>query len=1144
MIRYNMNKISLKPNDKVSKYLIDSVTGYGASCIVYKAWYKEDNNSEPHWVQLKELYPYDIGLFRDASNNLICKTEEDKKKFDEYKKNFEASNNMLVKLNRLTDSTPCEIQSFPYNGTKYSIVAYSNGKQYSEKALQKIELNKLLGIIESLAISVNRLHEEGYLHLDIKPDNFLINDIGSAILFDVDSVVPIDEIKYRNGISYSKKWAAPEVKQAAKKSDYKDISCKSDIFSIGVILFEAIMGRDFLPMETVSYNRNWDVENSIKAREEKQNRKVNISPKFYHHLKEIFEKTLDRNPNNRYENLEELKAALVDAKTLYNEKMFLLSNCPIATTDFVGRKDEIKKINGALLENANVFLSGMGGIGKTELARKYAKIHKDDYDTIVYLKYTGDLKTLIKDIKICGYTESSAEESNGKIDELKKLLNERTLLIIDNFDISNDEKDEYLSCLLSEYNCKKLITTRNDFPQQKNAVQIKIGELSKSEAKELFLKNYEKEMSKKDEKALERVLATVEYLTLCIPILAQQCNSSDITVSDMEEKLSAGMAELDNMENITAYKDDDTVENTIPQYMKAVFNIADLNDEKKRVLSKLSLLQFMYVTRKEYKSIALYGIDDEKTRKKELDMLNSLVKQSWVKKRSENGETYYELHSLINELVKSELSPNPKNCNEVFSYVEGYAIFEDKRNESSVNSVNTMEFAKNEFLYGFICSFIDNINLCDKLNLVFAFRCSKVWRYHRIIPDEILYNYLDKDIYDNDDWWIFANAFMDFLKHPDFNLCTKLNAFYKTCTSSFESGCLSKRNCSYICWGFFICVGAIIDEILCMNENGVIYADDMIDDAYLKTQIIDRKFIEDIMIYKKYVIEQDEWFREFEDTVQKYLDIIDAKPTFIETLKKSKESKYEEIIKAEDTDACNIYNKQIDDLCKKNENNGIKLVTEFYNSILLMLPKEMEEDIDVIELVILNFCANAKNLLKNNNCIKYVAKIFEYLFNIEEYCNFHEFFDIKIASNAVASLICGNRVKFNEYMNEIICQIAKQYEEINYRRSDKNVRPTICFHNIEVLEALMICDYENVEINRKQFIPFYYKVARMIEEHFEHIVDYNEVVHACYNELYNKTTSYKLDPTTSIEDAHYKEIQYACRKKIDALIGAKKLKNM
>ena len=66
----------------------------------------------------------------------------------------------------------------------------------------------------------------------------------------------------------------------------------------------------------------------------------------------------------------------------------------------------------------------------------------------------------------------------------------------------------------------------------------------------------------------------------------------------------------------------------------------------------------------------------------------------------------------------------------------------------------------------------------------------------------------------------------------------------------------------------------------------------------------------------------------------------------------------------------------------------------------------------------------------------------------------------------------------------------------------------------------------------------------MIEEHFEHIVDYNEVVHACYNELYNKTTSYKLDPTTNIEDAHYKEIQYACRKKLDSLIGAKKLKNM
>lgn len=773
-------------------YEIEDVSGTGASCIVYKARYYDDKK-QSHLVQIKEFYPYNLEICRGKnSNNLIC---TDIEQFESEKCRFISNAKKLASFNNdeaTNSGTPFQVEIFETNQTAYSVVAYDAGDIYNEEDLQTMELTKVLEIIKNLARAVEFLHKNVYVHLDIKPENFLVDNTERVTLFDVDSIVLCDDINSENAhnISYTKKWAAPEVKQAAKKSDYKDISCKSDIFSIGVILFEAIMGRDFLPMETVSYNRNWDVENSIKAREEKQNRKVNISPKFYHHLKEIFEKTLDRNPNNRYENLEELKAALGDAKTLYNEKMFLLSNCPIATTDFVGRKDEIKKINGALSENTNVFLSGMGGIGKTELARKYAKIHKDDYDTIVYLKYTGDLKTLIKDIKICGYTESSAEESNGKIDELKKLLNERTLLIIDNFDISNDEKDEYLSCLLSEYNCKKLITTRNDFPQQKNAVQIKIGELSKSEAKELFLINYEKEMSEKDEKALESVLRRVEYLTLCIPILAQQCNESDIGVSELEEKLSVGMSELDYMEDITVYKDDDTVEDTIPQYLRAIFKMADLNNERKKVLSNLSLLQFIYVTKKDYKNIALYKVDVPERHKREMDVLNSLVKQNWVKKIAENNEIYYELHSMINELVKYYLKPNAKDNYEVFEYM---ADFFNKRRESRYGKILLPgDLLFDDFMsdWKYFTLFMENIDLTINENYAFLADMSKKCHINKYgIAKRVLKILLKKDLYEDADIHIIFNYVLDagFMKKE---MCKQVLSI---CYESYQKGSVDRN---------------------------------------------------------------------------------------------------------------------------------------------------------------------------------------------------------------------------------------------------------------------------------------------------------------------------------------------------------------
>ena len=49
---------------------------------------------------------------------------------------------------------------------------------------------------------------------------------------------------------------------------------------------------------------------------------------------------------------------------------------------FVGRQDDLEEINELLAKNQLVFLSGIGGIGKTELAKQYAYRHRAQYDTV------------------------------------------------------------------------------------------------------------------------------------------------------------------------------------------------------------------------------------------------------------------------------------------------------------------------------------------------------------------------------------------------------------------------------------------------------------------------------------------------------------------------------------------------------------------------------------------------------------------------------------------------------------------------------------------------------------------------------------------------------------------------------------------
>ena len=59
---------------------------------------------------------------------------------------------------------------------------------------------------------------------------------------------------------------------------------------------------------------------------------------------------------------------------------------------FCGRDNELATLHQLLCDHGKVFLQGIAGIGKSELAKAYAKQHNKEYTNILYLAYTEDLK--------------------------------------------------------------------------------------------------------------------------------------------------------------------------------------------------------------------------------------------------------------------------------------------------------------------------------------------------------------------------------------------------------------------------------------------------------------------------------------------------------------------------------------------------------------------------------------------------------------------------------------------------------------------------------------------------------------------------------------------------------------------------------
>ena len=351
------------------------------------------------------------------------------------------------------------------------------------------------------------------------------------------------------------------------------------------------------------------------------------------------------------------------ADSLKFEMKFKLESTPsvLPKRVFCGREKELSQIEEMLDSGERIiFLQGIGGIGKTEIAKQYAKRHKGQYDTVIYATYNNTIVELVssqtsfkidpqfpRQVLSDGSQESDISFFKRKLDLIKEITNERTLIIIDNFDVMDDE---YFSELTTA-NYKLLITTRCDY--SKLYPTIKIEPLDSLESlKNIFLQNYDGYMVDQDDPNLEELIELVNRHTYTIELIAQHMENSGQTVEEMIDVLKKqGIVSLNEAVRTSMDKTQVAYENLL-----RMFKVFDLSTEDKYLMKILSLMPLSGVDVKDLRN--WLGVSSLKT-------LKNLENRSWTA-TSSNGVA---LHPIVRDVVRHNL---PVNEEEAASFLKAF----------------------------------------------------------------------------------------------------------------------------------------------------------------------------------------------------------------------------------------------------------------------------------------------------------------------------------------------------------------------------------------------------------------------------------------------------------------------------------------
>lgn len=265
------------------------------------------------------------------------------------------------------------------------------------------------------------------------------------------------------------------------------------------------------------------------------------------------------------------------------EDLIITTSIPKPVKTFAERTIELVELHELLLSNSPVFLTGIPGIGKSELAKQYIKLHQKNYTNILYLEYTESLYEMIADLDFADDSETLSEKERfRKHYRFIKTLKDDSLIVIDNFNAT--ASDESLLDTFCTLKCKILFTSRNHFSIGSS---YKIYE-SKALVFSIFNSNFKGDSDSIDQNMLGTLLEKVNFHTMSAELLARLLSYKTFSMEELNLKLTDNVLLPENISKLALTKDNNSQKDLYQQHFLKLLNYEELSPECQYILSLIA----------------------------------------------------------------------------------------------------------------------------------------------------------------------------------------------------------------------------------------------------------------------------------------------------------------------------------------------------------------------------------------------------------------------------------------------------------------------------------------------------------------------------------------------------------------------------